>query len=80
VILSSDRATKSGGVIYDLVNEGLHYLDTRTEFWQQQKPMYARRRERREQRQQQKNPKGSPDQYIIDELERIDEGQWFVYG
>ena len=29
-----------------LVQEGLSYLDSRTEFWRQQKPMYARKREK----------------------------------
>ena len=32
--------------IYTTVNEALGYLDARTEFWRQQKPMYARKRER----------------------------------
>ena len=32
--------------IYSLVEEGLAYLDSRTEFWRQQKPMYARKREK----------------------------------
>ena len=38
----------SGGdhSIYTTVDEALGYLDARTEFWRQQKPMYARKRER----------------------------------
>lgn len=32
--------------IHALVEEGLSYLDSRTEFWRQQKPMYARKREK----------------------------------
>ena len=32
--------------IYSLVQSGLSYLDSRVEFWQQQQPMYARKRER----------------------------------
>lgn len=31
--------------IYELVSEGLRYLETRTEFWRQQKPIYARKKE-----------------------------------
>lgn len=31
--------------IYSLVSDGLKYLDTRIEFWRQQKPMYARKKE-----------------------------------
>lgn len=32
--------------IYTLIQEGVSYLDSRTEFWRQQKPMYARKREK----------------------------------
>jgi tetratricopeptide (TPR) repeat protein len=32
--------------VYELVHSGLNYLDSRSEFWQQQQPMYARKRER----------------------------------
>ncbi|KAI9190402.1 hypothetical protein H9P43_001836 [Blastocladiella emersonii ATCC 22665] len=31
--------------IFDLVSDALKYLETRTEFWRQQKPIYARRKE-----------------------------------
>ncbi|KAJ3332050.1 Tetratricopeptide repeat protein 25 [Blyttiomyces sp. JEL0837] len=31
--------------IYSLVSDALNYLETRTEFWRQQKPIYARRKE-----------------------------------
>lgn len=37
---SNDKA------IYKLAQEGINYLDSRTEFWRQQKPMYARKREK----------------------------------
>ena len=32
--------------IYTLINEGVTYLDSRAEFWRQQKPMYTRKREK----------------------------------
>ena len=32
--------------IYSTVGSALTYLDARTEFWRQQKPMYARKREK----------------------------------
>lgn len=32
--------------IYTLIQDGVSYLDSRTEFWRQQKPMYARKREK----------------------------------
>ena len=33
--------------LYDLIQDGLTYLDTRADFWRQQKPMYARKREQK---------------------------------
>jgi len=39
--------TKQGMKVEDVVLGGIAYLDTRAEFWQQQKPIYARVRERR---------------------------------
>ena len=35
--------TKSGDAIWGLANNGLDFLDSRTEFWRQQKPIYARK-------------------------------------
>merc|ERR1711953_294301 len=32
--------------ILELINTGIKYLDTRTDFWRQQKPMYTRKREK----------------------------------
>ncbi|KFP71786.1 Tetratricopeptide repeat protein 25, partial [Acanthisitta chloris] len=40
-------STRQGVKVADLVLGGISYLDRRREFWQQQKPMYARVRERR---------------------------------
>jgi len=71
----TDPNTDSGRSIYELVSEGLHYLDTRTEFWRQQKPMYARRREYPTSNRDRQGNKISPNQYIISELEKIDELQ-----
>ncbi|NXJ00412.1 TTC25 protein, partial [Psophia crepitans] len=42
-----ESSTKQGIKIADLVLSGIAYLDTRSEFWQQQKPIYARVRERK---------------------------------
>jgi len=33
--------------LYDLIQDGVTYLDTRADFWRQQKPMYARKREQK---------------------------------
>ncbi|KAJ8019702.1 Tetratricopeptide repeat protein 25 [Holothuria leucospilota] len=67
--------TESGNTIYDLVSEGIDYLDTRTEFWRQQKPMYARKREKsdigKQGRKDGKKPV-DPTKYILKNLEEID--------
>ncbi|KAI3378335.1 hypothetical protein SNEBB_011084 [Seison nebaliae] len=62
--------TTSAQRINDLINDGLDYLDTRTEFWRQQRPIYAR---------QKKHPKTKigPDvnnlePFVNRELEEID--------
>ena len=41
--LTTSKKDKS---IYDLIQDGISYLDSRTEFWRQQKPIYARKREK----------------------------------
>lgn len=66
-----------GKMISSLVTEGLSYLDTRSDFWRQQKPMYARRHDRHRQRRRPEASasKFSPNDYIIKELERIDQGK-----
>uniref|UniRef100_A0A8V5GUP2 Outer dynein arm-docking complex subunit 4 n=1 Tax=Melopsittacus undulatus TaxID=13146 RepID=A0A8V5GUP2_MELUD len=42
-----ESSTKQGVKVKDLVLGGISYLETRREFWQQQKPIYARVRERK---------------------------------
>lgn len=67
--------TDSGNRIYDLVNQGIEYLDTRTEFWRQQKPMYARKREKDEakgQREKSSKKPQDPAKYVLKNLEEID--------
>ncbi|XP_028930964.1 outer dynein arm-docking complex subunit 4 [Ornithorhynchus anatinus] len=39
--------TKEGTTVEYLITSGLKYLDMRTNFWRQQKPIYARERERK---------------------------------
>ncbi|XP_050406246.1 outer dynein arm-docking complex subunit 4 [Patella vulgata] len=74
---TADASSETGKSIFDLVEEGLSYLDTRTDFWRQQKPMYARKHERMQQhrskRQETQSKGGSPNAYIISELEKIDQ-------
>lgn len=40
----NDKRDTSG--LRALVQEGIGYLDSRTEFWRQQKPIYTRKREK----------------------------------
>ncbi|XP_046329554.2 outer dynein arm-docking complex subunit 4-like [Haliotis rufescens] len=77
LLKETDATTSTGKTISDLVEEGLSYLDTRTDFWRQQKPMYTRLYERREQRRRRNsgNKGQSPQDYVMSELERIDEAQ-----
>ncbi|XP_064030391.1 outer dynein arm-docking complex subunit 4 isoform X4 [Pogoniulus pusillus] len=46
-----ESSTKQGGKVAELVLGGISYLESRSEFWQQQKPIYARLRERQLRRQ-----------------------------
>ncbi|KAM6450237.1 outer dynein arm-docking complex subunit 4 isoform 2-T2 [Liasis olivaceus] len=68
--------TKQGVTVGDLLQEGLSYLDTRTDFWQQQKPIYARIRDRklmlkRWARDQKRKP-SEVARYILKSMEDID--------
>ncbi|XP_062567687.1 outer dynein arm-docking complex subunit 4-like, partial [Saccostrea cucullata] len=74
LLKETDPNTPVGKTISGLVSQGLNYLDTRTDFWRQQKPMYARKHEkqmmRRDNRTEQSSTgKLSPNDYIIRELE-----------
>ncbi|XP_068023127.1 outer dynein arm-docking complex subunit 4 [Melanerpes formicivorus] len=46
-----ESSTRQGVKVAELVQGGIAYLDARSEFWRQQKPLYARLRERRLRRQ-----------------------------
>ncbi|CAK8674799.1 outer dynein arm-docking complex subunit 4-like isoform X2 [Clavelina lepadiformis] len=79
-LLKDDDLVKgsAGGMsIYDLVTSGINYLDTRTEFWRQQKPMYARKRDRMLMQQKWSNRKteriSDPTKFILKNLDEIDQ-------
>ncbi len=73
-----------------LVQDGISYLDSRTEFWRQQKPIYARKREKELKKWHPQptrpiNPMGRTRQhqtemeyskFILKSLEDIDNGQY----
>ncbi|XP_077315659.1 outer dynein arm-docking complex subunit 4 isoform X4 [Lithobates pipiens] len=67
--------TRSGLKLQDLILNAITYLDTRTEFWRQQKPIYARERDRRILQQKWKKQRAKPSdphQYILNSMEEID--------
>ncbi|XP_044600845.1 outer dynein arm-docking complex subunit 4 isoform X4 [Equus asinus] len=67
---------KHGLTVEDLVMTGINYLDTRSDFWRQQKPIYARERDRKlMQEKWLRDRKRRPSQtarYILKSLEDID--------
>ncbi|XP_059686135.1 outer dynein arm-docking complex subunit 4 [Gavia stellata] len=71
-----ESSTKQGIKVVDLVLSGISYLDTRSEFWQQQKPIYARVRERKLRQQRwirdKKRKPAEVDRYIVKSMEDID--------
>ena len=70
--------TSGGERLQDLILSCISYLDTRTEFWQQQKPIYARQRDRKLLQQQwnntRPNPLSDPTHYVLTNLDQIDTG------
>ncbi|XP_041029757.1 outer dynein arm-docking complex subunit 4 isoform X3 [Carcharodon carcharias] len=69
-------STESGGTIQDLIMSGIAFLDTRTEFWRQQKPIFAREREQRIKAQswksQRKQAESEQTTFILEHMEEID--------
>uniref|UniRef100_A0A672RBD5 Outer dynein arm-docking complex subunit 4 n=1 Tax=Sinocyclocheilus grahami TaxID=75366 RepID=A0A672RBD5_SINGR len=67
---------RTGERVQDLIVGCISYLDTRTAFWQQQKPIYARQRDRKLMQQQWNRhlhkPPSDPTRYVLDSLEEID--------
>ncbi|XP_051995993.1 outer dynein arm-docking complex subunit 4-like isoform X2 [Xyrauchen texanus] len=64
---------RTGERVQDLIIGCISYLDTRTEFWRQQKPMYARQQDRkRKQHRALHNPPSDPTCYVLTSLEEID--------
>jgi len=69
--LSGDR----GGIIRHKAEDGLDYLNNRADFWRQQKPMYARKRDKQRMRRTAKSKSHDPVNMIMKSLEEIDEGK-----
>ncbi|XP_072343724.1 outer dynein arm-docking complex subunit 4 isoform X38 [Scyliorhinus torazame] len=68
--------TDSGGNIQGLIMSGITFLDTRTEFWRQQKPIFAREREQRIKAQSWKSHRKQAESeqttFILERMEEID--------
>ncbi|KAM4844165.1 outer dynein arm-docking complex subunit 4 [Thomomys bottae] len=67
---------KSGLTVEDLIMTGINYLDTRCNFWRQQKPIYARERDRKLMQEKwlrdRKRRPSETARYILKSLEDID--------
>ena len=62
--------------VYELVQSGLTYLDTRTEFWRQQRPLYARKKDNGKSSPKKKKATQSLGKQILKQLEDIDQGKF----
>ncbi|NXQ89050.1 TTC25 protein, partial [Nyctibius grandis] len=69
-------STKQGIKVADLVLSGISYLEARSEFWRQQKPIYARVRERKLRQQRRvrdrKRRQSEVGRYVVKSMEDID--------
>lgn len=65
--------------VYELVQSGLTYLDTRTEFWRQQRPLYARKKEKGKPNPKRKKATQSLEKQILKQLEDVDQGNCLVF-
>lgn len=64
--------------IREKIYDGLEYLHARADFWRQQKPMYARKRDKAKQRQSAKARNQDPTSYLLRCLEDIDDGPLYL--
>ena len=71
---AKEKKTKTSQEIHNLALNGLLYLDTRTDFWRQQKPMYARKRDQELQKAKlAKKGNTDPVKFTLMKLREIDE-------
>ncbi|KAL8599825.1 hypothetical protein ACOMHN_027632 [Nucella lapillus] len=73
LLQATDDSTESGKNICILADECLKYLDKRTDFWRQQKPMYSRLFERQVFKRKYGRKDPPSDAQILTALEKIDE-------
>ena len=60
--------------IHGLISGGISYLDSRTEFWRQQKPLYARKKQKPVLHRNKPKPKTEdPADFVVRSLDEIDQ-------
>lgn len=74
LIDAKERKSQTSKAIHKLALDGLLYLDTRTDFWRQQKPMYARKRDKYLQQNKANKRGNDPVKFTLQKLKAIDEG------
>jgi len=81
LIFSEFIKNHSNQPVFELVQSGLTYLDTRTEFWRQQRPLYARKKGTlKSHPRKKKKTKQSIGRQVLKVLEEIDQGIFFVFS
>ncbi|XP_012939492.1 tetratricopeptide repeat protein 25 isoform X4 [Aplysia californica] len=70
----SHSSTQTDSYIKGRACDGLEYLTVRSDFWRQQKPMYARKRDRQARSAHSAGPR-DPMKYVLQKLVEIDEAQ-----
>ena len=50
-------------------------METRTEFWRQQKPLYARKKEKAKYNVPRKKNKPTVSKFVLKQLEEVDQGE-----
>lgn len=74
ILDAKEKKSQTSKAIHQLALDGLLYLDTRTDFWRQQKPMYARKRDRYMQQARMSKKGNDPVKFTLKKLKAIDEG------
>ncbi|CAG5118865.1 unnamed protein product [Candidula unifasciata] len=72
ILKDIDTQTRTGRKVYNFANDGLTYLDKLADFWQQVKPIYARKYETRLALNRGRSAKISAHDYIYNQIEKIE--------
>jgi len=72
LLKNTDETSEVGHAVAEMTEDGLDFLDTRTDFWQQVKPMYARKYEQRQALVRYRPPKTTSHEYTLQELGKLE--------